>query len=166
MKIVKALWIFSFLGCFGVIVLTYAHLPLTVSIGEVESDALVISKDAYFYYSTGILLLFNILLNIIGKVIQYVPTQGIIIPNKKLWLTNINTIKELFFLVKSWVRGLAFISNLFLSVVIGIVYDMNSRGHFVLGWVLYIIAGLAIFWITYFFVLFLSKPSHLKKEFS
>ncbi len=166
MKIVKALWIFSFFGCFGVIALTYAHLPLTVNIGEIENDGLVISKDAYFYLSIGILLLFNVLLNIIGKGIQFVPTQGIIIPNRKEWLTDINTTKELYFLVKSWVRGFAFITNLFLAVVIGIVYDMNSRGHFVLGWILYIILGLAIFWIVYFFVLFLSKPSHLKKEFS
>lgn len=166
MKIVKALWILSFLACFGVIILTYAHLPTTVNIGDIEKDGFVISRDNYFYLSITILLSFNILLNIIGIAIQYVPKQGIIIPNKKQWLTNINTIKELYFLVKSWTRGLALISNLFLSALYGIIYNQNSRGNFILGWTLYFIIALTIFWFVYFFVIFLSKPSNLKKEFS
>ncbi|MEM1137715.1 MAG: hypothetical protein AAGI07_17890, partial [Bacteroidota bacterium] len=133
MQIVKPLWIISFLGCFAVIVLTYANLDVFVNIGDITTEGFRLSRDNYFYLSVALLLLLNVILNIAGKAIQFAPKEGIISPNKKQWLTDINTAKELFFLVKSWTRGLALILNLFLSVLFGIIYNQNSQGNFVLS---------------------------------
>ena len=166
MKIIKSLWILSFLACFAVILLTYANMPVNVKVGNVAQNGFSILRDNYFYLALGIFLGLNIILNIAGKAIQFVPKEGIIIPNKKKWLTNVNTIKEMFFLVKAWTRGLALILNLFLCSFFGIIYNQNSEGNFMLGWTLYLIAGMIAAWFLYFFVLFFSKPTHLKKEFS
>ena len=166
MKIIKPLWVLSFLGCFAIILLTYAHLPLNVNIGNIENNGFAISKNLYFYYTIGILLFLNVVLNIAGRAIQFVPREGIIIPNKKTWLTNKKSTKELFFLVKAWTRGLALILNLFLCTFYTVIYNENSEGNFMLGWILYLIAGLLAGWFLYFFVLFFSKPESLKEEFS
>ncbi len=166
MKIIKPLWMLSFLTCFAIILLTYANLPLNVNIGDVQNNGFVITRNLYFYYTAGLLLFLNIVLNIAGKAIQFVPKEGVIIPNKKIWLTNKKSTKELFFLVKAWTRGLAFILNLFLCVFYGVLYNQNSEGNFMLGWTLYLIAGMLAAWFLYFFVLFLSKPKSLKEEYS
>jgi hypothetical protein len=166
MKMIKSLWVLSFLACFAVILLTYANMPISVNIGENSANSFTVSRNNYFYLATGLFLLLNIILNIAGKSIQFVPKEGIIIPNKKKWLTNVNTVKELFFLVKAWTRGLALILNLFLCTFYAIIYNQNSEGNFMLGWTLYMIAGMITAWFLYFFVLFFSNPANLKKELS
>ncbi|MBX2841567.1 MAG: hypothetical protein KTR26_07330 [Flammeovirgaceae bacterium] len=166
MVLVKPLWIFSMLGFFAVDLLIYSYFPLSVEIpfGLEEEASLQTNRSTFFYSAFFIMLGLNVLLNFLGKNLPYVPEALVIVPNKHKWYTNIKTRKEFYANNKSWIRGLALILNLLLSVCLGIIYGKNSSNTYSLTWIIFIIGILLAGWVIYFFVMNASKPEALKEE--
>ncbi|WP_157637762.1 hypothetical protein [Flexithrix dorotheae] len=166
MVLVKPLWIFSMLGFLAVDLLTYSYFPLSIEVpfGLEEQAQMQVNRSTFFYTAFFIMLGLNVLLNFLGKSLPYVPEALVFVPNKNKWYTNIKTRKEFFANNKSWVRGLALILNMLLSIFLGIIYGKNSDNSYSLTWTIYLIGMLLAGWLIYFFIMNASKPEALKGD--
>ena len=161
MAVIKPLWIITLLGAFAVNVLTYAHFPDTISIYREEGGetAAFLARDAFFYTASGLILVINIMFNLIGRWATFLPEPLVFAPKKAIWFQNPRTRKQLYRILKEWVRGFAVLINIVLATIIGLIYSANSTtGTFHLGWLLYMAAVVSVVWLAMYVVLLNDQP--------
>ncbi|WP_281614189.1 hypothetical protein [Flammeovirga sp. SubArs3] len=159
MKYIKYLWGLSLLIYLGLALLAYIYLPdegVTVLHQTASSEALILTKNAFFYASMGSLMLVNIFFVTIGNGILYFPKPMILAPNSSFWL-NDSEHREVFLeKMKGWTKGMATIFNFLLLTVLGVIYAEQGHDPYAIKveyspMILWVIA---LVWMGAYFVVF------------
>lgn len=127
MKNMKYLWILSMLGFLGVLLATYVQLPDPVEISTLDNGRpdYYVEREPYFYIAFGVMLFLNVCLLVGGNLFIHV-SPSFPFPMKKFWLQNKDTQKVLKGIFKGWFRGIAFCLNLFMMVILTIIFNYND----------------------------------------
>ncbi|MGF1532627.1 MAG: hypothetical protein ACFCUI_02910 [Bernardetiaceae bacterium] len=155
MFIVKFLWMFSMLGYLAVLLLTYLFLPLGVKVfAETDgSPILSLGREAYFWVGLGAVLLVNALVQLLGNLTLFLPFSPF--PKSGQWMSQPYLRKRLKRNFKRWLKGLALIINLFLSLSLLHLYTLNdSDVSLNLNLFFYGVGVLFMGWLVFFFVWF------------
>lgn len=140
-KITKAVWFFSLLICFAVLMYVYASVPETISILQGE-EAVSLSRDTFFYLALAIITIMNLLVFVVNKIYPESAVE-----------------------FKSWFYGLVVTLNIFFVIGLSFVSLINSGEKFDfprIGVVIYGSVGLIVVWALAWPVYSLSK-SFLRK---
>ena len=125
LKIVKVVWFFSLLACFGVLLYVYASLQEQVTILE-GAEGISLLRDNFFYIVTATIGVMNMLAFMVNKI--YPPSASPF---------------------KSWFYGLMIALNIFFIIGLSFVSLINSGEKFDydrIGLVIYGSVGLIIVW--------------------
>lgn len=159
MRLVRSFWIVSLLGFLAADLFVYGDAPEVLNLhfdAKGEPDLAWLKVD-FFYNAFYIGLIPNILLILLGYAVPYLPKSLLLIANKETWLKPDN--RNVFYRVsRDYIRGFAFILNLFFIAAIFGVYYLNSTNEFPLEWSFYAIGAMGIAWIFYGFGLFRKHP--------
>ncbi|MFY0605409.1 MAG: hypothetical protein JXR10_01770 [Cyclobacteriaceae bacterium] len=107
LRVVSFLKFLSIVLFLIIIVLVYAYLPVMVDL-EAKEGALQIRKENFFYFAIGIFVVVNIAMLGFQKLIE-----------PKIASLDL----------KAWLRGLAFVVNIYLTLLAGFLGVLNNSGH-------------------------------------
>ncbi|MEM9338713.1 MAG: hypothetical protein AAGA66_08305 [Bacteroidota bacterium] len=103
-KAVRVLNRFSSILFIAILLLVYAYLPVQV---DLKVQELSVHKQHFFYYSLGTFILVNILLRL---VLGY-------------------GLRSLNLSIRSWMMGLIFLLNFYITLIIGFIGVLNNSTH-------------------------------------
>src|SRR5882757_2098862 len=127
LKILKVIWVFSFLGIMASFMYVYAGLPEKVVVSE-NPQTVTLSRETLFYIALSVIAIANALV---------------------FWVTRIFSEKESDF--KAWFYGLIACANLFFVIGLSFIslYNSNEKYDFArLGVIIYGSVGLLLVWAT------------------
>ena len=134
-KILKLVWLISFLGVFAVLFYVYAGLKEMVAYsGEQETSMDYVSKETFFYF-------FMILIGFTNTLFYFLAKNGV-------GLKHVRSQKM--HRIISWEYGLAIVVNLFLTISMLFISVFNSGEKFDysnFGYLVYFSFGLVLIWI-------------------
>ncbi len=107
-KAINVLKVISAFVFLVTLLFVYSFLPVMVNLNPEDSGWLV-HKEYFFYSILTVFILLNIFLLILEKILNG------FISNEE---------------IRAWIKGLAFVLNLYLSFIIGYIGVMNNAGHF------------------------------------
>jgi len=159
MRLVKFFWILSLVGFLAADLFIYGDGPeiLNLHLDQNGVPDFAWRKIHFFYYSLTFFLVPNIILMLFGYALPLIPKSILPIPKKQVWLAPDNR-KVFYRVAKEWIRGFAFILNLFFIAAIMGFYYVNSNHDFPITWMFYIITAMGAFWLLYGIPLFRKHP--------
>lgn len=107
LKVVNFLKFLSILLFLGILLLVYAYLPVMVNLTLDNSD-LQLRKEDFFYFGIGVFVVVNLFF----------------LGFQKLYESHISKLE-----VKAWVRGLSFVVNIYLTLIVGFIGVINNTAH-------------------------------------
>ncbi len=107
LRVVSFLKFLSILLFLIILVLVYAYLPVMADL-TADSSQLQIRKEDFFYFSVTIFVVINIAMLGFQKLIE-----------PKIASMDL----------KAWLRGLAFVINIYLTLLTGFIGVINNSGH-------------------------------------
>ena len=159
MRLVKFFWILSLLGFLGADLFVYGDGPAILNLHFDESGAAdyALKKIHFFYYSLVLFLIPNVILMLLGYALPFLPKGIFLVAKKDVWLAPDNR-KVFFRIAKEWIRGFAFILNMFLMFALMGIYYINTSHQFPINWGFYFVAICGIGWLFYGIPLFKKHP--------
>lgn len=138
-NIFRFLWIASMLGTISALFVSYAELKdqvyLTLGWGFPS-----ISRDAYFFGSALILVVFSTLTFLLARVVMVAPFKGLPIPHKTNWGRNKFTSLKARQILRDWNYSISSVANYFLSILFlafGTTNNVDSKLPFLPTYYLY-----------------------------
>ncbi|MEQ9302359.1 MAG: hypothetical protein RJQ14_00475 [Marinoscillum sp.] len=107
LRVVNFLKVLSIILFLAILLLVYAYSPVMVRLFE-NSSELQLNRETFFYYSITVFVVINIVL----------------LAFQKLYEHNIKRED-----VRGWVRGLGFVINIYLTLIIGFIGVINNQTH-------------------------------------
>ncbi len=107
LKVVNFLKVLSILLFLGILLLVYAYLPVMVRL-SIESTELQLQKEDFFYFGIGVFVVVNLFF----------------LGFQKLYETHLKRLE-----VRAWVRGLSFVMNIYLTLLVGFIGVINNTTH-------------------------------------
>lgn len=107
LKVVNFLKVLSIILFLGILLLVYAYLPVMANL-TLEGTDLQLRKEDFFYFGIGVFTVVNLFF--LGFQKMYEPLLSRL-------------------LVKAWVRGLSFVVNIYLTLIIGFIGVINNTAH-------------------------------------
>lgn len=107
LRVVSFLKFLSILLFLIILLLVYAYLPVMVDI-QPDENAIQLQREDFFYFAVGIFVVFNIAILGFQKLVEP------LIENMDL---------------KAWLRGIGFVVNVYLTLIIGFIGVMNNSAH-------------------------------------
>lgn len=107
LRVVNFLKVLSILLFLVILLLVYAYLPVMTSLTLDNAD-LQIRKEDFFYFAIGV----------------FVVTNVFFLGFQKMYERHITKLE-----VKAWVRGLSFIVNIYMTLIIGFIGVINNTAH-------------------------------------
>lgn len=164
-KLVKYLWILSFLVFLGFFMLMYVNMPELLRLQEFDQgERWLVTKSNFFYGMLFLMVLLNAGMNILGATLAFVPPQWILLPKKSVWLKDLSSRKILNDRVKGWSRGVALILNLLLLTITVVIFRFNNGIAPDLTFLVYFLLISLVLWKVYWFILFNKIPEELESK--
>ncbi|MEQ8470437.1 MAG: hypothetical protein RIC35_04595 [Marinoscillum sp.] len=107
LRVVNFLKVLSIILFLAILLLVYAYSPVMVNLFEGNSD-LQLNRETFFYFGITVFVVINIVL----------------LAFQKLFEKNIRNDE-----VRSWVRGLGFVINIYLTLIVGFIGVLNNGAH-------------------------------------
>lgn len=136
LKVLNFLKVLSVILFLGVLLLVYAYLPVMIDI-QPDSQDIQVRKETFFYYSIAAFVMINLVLFVFQRLTE-----------PKLMGEGI----------KAWMRGLSFIINIYLAMLVGFVGVINNATHInpsgyaylnYLGPILLVVWGIGLAYIVF-----------------
>ena len=160
----KILWIGSMLVFLALQLITYVILPDYVKLDFSNPDlaGLQLWKPDYFNVCFAIFMLTNASIVGISRLLQIIPNRFVLIPNRPFWTQDRYHYGFFHKKLKAWIKGIGFIKNMFLSLVVWAVYMYNDPfvKYNTLAW-FFLLAAAMLAWLVYYFFLFKETPEEL-----
>mgnify|MGYP006266917635 CR=1 FL=1 len=140
-RTVKFLRFLSFLLFLGILTLVYAYLPVIVQLTE-DFNQLTVHKEDFFYYVVALFLIINVFIVIMNRIVSP------LIENRSGEMAV------------AWFTALAFVLNIYLTMLMGYVGVLNNQTHIPLdayAYLNYIGPFLLMVWLAGFFYLTVNK---------
>lgn len=107
LKVVNFIKLLSIILFLAILLLVYAYLPIMVKL-DPEQELLQLNKETFFYFGMSVFVAINL----------------VFIGFQRLFERQIaNEV------LKAWVRGLAFVVNLYLTFIVGFIGVINNTQH-------------------------------------
>lgn len=107
LKVVNFLKFLSIVLFLGILLLVYAYLPVMTNL-TLDSTDLRLRKEYFFYFGIGVFVVVNLFF----------------LGFQKLYESHISNLE-----VRAWVRGLGFVVNIYLTLIIGFIGVINNTTH-------------------------------------
>lgn len=107
LKVVNFVKLLSIILFLGILLLVYAYLPIMVQL-DPEQTISPIQKESFFY----------------AFVAAFVVVNLVFIGFQRLFEKQVDSIA-----LKAWVRGLAFVVNLYFTFIVGFIGVINNQQH-------------------------------------
>ncbi|TAF35420.1 MAG: hypothetical protein EAZ57_04835 [Cytophagales bacterium] len=155
MKLAKVFWLISLFMFLALILVNHVNAPELMVLPFRDaffSDS--ITRDTFFYASLGIFIFTNLVFMIVGRIYPLV-FSFLPLPQKNVWNTNPRTRALLFEQLNDWTKGIAFVFNLLIMTIVGMVIDFNDvYMHYQLHWALIVEVILLMAWFFMYYVTF------------
>jgi uncharacterized membrane protein len=157
-KFVKLAWVFTFLGFFIALSLSYAFIPEQVAVftnSEGEPNQFI-GKETFFYLALGLFVVVNIVCLVFFRVLEAMPDSSPLFYRSALFKERIS----------NWFGTFTTVVNIFLICLVSYVSLFNNQGDYLIGqfgWIVWVgpILFVAVFaWL----LIILLSPKPINKE--
>ncbi len=167
MRVLKMLWLASFLIFVLVHVLAYAQYEgefVYLGFDAKGTPSPVIKKDAYFNIMLGAMVVLNLAALVLGGLPPHLPKRLIWVPQKSLWLSSPVLASKFFYNFAQWAKGLGLISNLFLAWAALMIYTINVKMFLDISGAIYIFLLAILAWMGAYVYIFAQNPDKLESK--
>jgi hypothetical protein len=163
---IRLLWAVSVLGTVVVLFRTYGNLALNFYFYPSESTSIHFSKNEYFFYALGAIVLSNLIFLLLHNSISGTPNAYLFVPARKFWTSSAFNRRCLNQIIQNWSLAFAATVNYMLCYFMMLVeHENHADGSKVEAVQWFYIPGLVMLlsMITPLVRLFLKTPNFLAR---
>ena len=122
---IRLLWVVSVLGTVVVLFKTYGNLALNFYYYPTEQTSLHFSKNEYFFYALGAIVVSNLLFLLLHNSITQTPNAYILTPSSKFWTSTAFNRRCFNQIIQNWCLAFAATVNYMLCYFMMLVEHAN-----------------------------------------
>lgn len=154
MNFVKPLWVLSLIALLGTNLLVYLNLaeltgPPAIYFQETEGGTAFLSRNVLFWLTVAVALISNGVLNALGSMLPFANFGIFPLPQKHYWFASLQHRKKLQKRTIATARWLCVLINLFLILILRVIYLSNIKEPFDYNGLYFLFVLLFIIWLLH-----------------